>query len=132
MTRLRVVLCIAALAVTATAVSIGVSDFSAKSSQASVASRGGLSLANPNERQRPATPGGGTSSATVAEKSAFAALRQSATRADADAAFDPRTLKILGTAQRNWGVNPSLARVAYDAGGIRVVLVPGTEAVCLV
>jgi len=132
MTRLRVVLCIAALAVTAAAVSVVVSDFSAKSSQASPATAPGLGLANPNEPQRAAAPDGGASSATVAEKSAFAALRQTSTSADAEATSDARTLKILATAQRNWHVNPSLARVAYDAGGVRLVLVPGSQAVCLV
>jgi hypothetical protein len=133
MTRLRTLLGVAALGVATAAVTIVFSEVSGKPSQAaSERNQSGLSLANPNEPQAPAEPNGGARSADAAAQSAFAALRQPSTETDAGASVDSRALKVLGSAQRNWGVNPSLARVAYDGGGVRLLLVPGTDAVCLV
>jgi hypothetical protein len=131
--RLRTVLCVAALGVATAAVTIVFSEVSGKPSQAaSEANQSGLSLANRDEPQAPAKPNGGARSADATTQSTFAALRQPSTETDASASVDSRTLKVLGAAQRNWGVNPSLARAAYDDGGVRLLLVPGTEAVCLV
>jgi hypothetical protein len=130
MIRRRIVLCVA-LGVATAAVTIVFSEVSGKPSQAALEdNQSRLSLAN--EPQAPAKLNGGARSADAAAQSAFGTLRQASTETDASASVDSRTLKVLGAAHRNWAVNPSLARVAYDRGGVRLLLVPGTEAVCLV
>lgn len=133
MLRLRIVLSVAALGVATAAVTAVFSEVSGKPSQAALEdNQSQLSLAKRNEPRAPAKLDGGARSTDAAAQPAFGTLRQASTETDASASVDSRTLKVLGASQRDWGVNPSLARVAYDRGGVELLLVPGTEAVCLV
>lgn len=101
------------------------------------------SSAGPSASTQPASaPGGGGDPSQPASpdngaapdprlRSTFRVLRRQRTTADDAAASDPSTLPRVGTAQREWGINPHEARVAYDASGVRLVVMPGSGGMCL-
>lgn len=88
--------------------------------------------APPGDPATQASPDGGITTVSSAQRSQFSALREPATQEDAAAARTETALRGLGSPQRQWSVNPSLGRLAYNNNGEKLLLVPGNGAVCLV
>lgn len=85
----------------------------------------------------PAAQSVGVAAASPDQTAAFPALggglsSAQAVAAQSDIQQDPRLLRSLGTPQRQWGVNPALAKTIFGTGPTHLLMVPGGTEVCLV